>query len=209
MFCLPGLIICTEPGVGATWWPQKPQRPEAPGALSLGTSPTFLWRTECFHYQVTININQERALHNEETQTQVNSGMGFRGNEWFMSIWNCAVNIALTNSYDRHCAYNKSGTSKAKLTGGFRRHRIDFGCEALRSRSSKNRFEELRIEAVILHSSDSAAEAKFLFHIRLHVSPRGWAVGQWHSSDIREWADDGQWHQMMVSDHWVPGVCCH
>ena len=86
--------------------------------------------------------------------------------------------FTLTNSYDRHCAYNKSGTSKAKLTGGFRRHRIDFGCEALRSRSSKNRFEELRIEAVILHSSDSAAEAKFLFHIRLHVSPRGWALGQ-------------------------------
>ena len=27
--------------------------------------------------------------------------------------------------------------------------------------------------------------------------------------EARELADDGQWHQMMVSDHWVPGVCCH
>ena len=95
-------------------------------------------------------------------------------------------------------AYNKSTFSKAKLTGQNSHRRSDFGCEALRSHSQP---ESLRIEAVILHSSTSAAEAKFLFHIRLHVSPRGWAVGQWHSSDIREWADDGHPHQDVEAGH--------
>ena len=75
-------------------------------------------------------------------------------------------------------AYNKSTFSKAKLTGQNSHRRSDFGCEVTSQPEVILAAKSLRIEEVILHSSTSAAEAKFLFHIRLHVSPRGWAVGQ-------------------------------
>ena len=43
--------------------------------------------------------------------------------------------------------------------------------------STSKRFEAASKREWLLRLRNLDAEAQFLFHIRLHVSPRGWAVG--------------------------------
>ena len=55
---LPWPIICTELVLEAFCDRNSHNSP----AWGVGTARTALWSTGCFHYQVTTNINQERAL---------------------------------------------------------------------------------------------------------------------------------------------------
>ena len=76
------------------------------GPLSMGTARTVLWRTGCFHYQATTNINQERAPRGQSNEESRHRWpVSTRGSEWFIYILEIVHRILhLTNPFPTNSA---------------------------------------------------------------------------------------------------------